>query len=66
MKSYWQALQAATELCNMPEPNSKPAKFIEWAEDICELISSIYEHDYDQVSEDLREKLIEDGVIETD
>jgi hypothetical protein len=64
MKSYYQALTAASELCNMPEPMANPAKFIVWAEDICELISSIYERDYDQVSDDFREKLVEDGVIE--
>lgn len=57
IKSYYSALQAATELVNMPDPESSPAKFIKWSEDICQLISYIYEVDYDQVTIDLQEKL---------
>lgn len=66
MKSYRRALETATELCNMPDPQYKPALFITWAEDICELLGSIYEVDYDQVSNDLRDKLIDLGIIEED
>lgn len=57
MKSYHSALSAATELVNMPDPESKPARFIEWAEDICGLIAAIYERDFDTVTEDFQEKL---------
>jgi hypothetical protein len=57
IKSYYNALQEATELVNMPDPESSPARFIQWSEDICQLISSIYGIDYDQVTEDLQEKL---------
>lgn len=61
MKSYYNALNAATELCNMPDPETAPGKFITWAEDICELIASIYERDYEQVCEDFQEAL---GLVE--
>ena len=63
MKSYHSALRAASELCNMPDPESSPSKFIAWAEDICELIGNIYDVDYERVCEDFQEKigfLIED------
>jgi len=66
MKSYYSALTAATELVNMPDPESAPAKFIPWVEDICELLSGIYERDYDQVCDDLRDKLVDVGIIEQD
>ena len=63
MKSYYSAISAATELCNMPHPETDPSKFIFWSEDICELLGSIYNVDYDQVVEDLQEKL---GLLEED
>ena len=61
MKSYYQALDAATVLVNMPNPQTYPGKYIQWAEDICELIGSIYDRSFDQVSEDLSEAL---GLLE--
>lgn len=57
MKSYRKALNAAVSLCNMPDPNLYPAKFMRWAEDICELLAEIYDRDYDQVTEDMQERL---------
>ena len=56
MKTYNEALQTAVDATvNMPNPETHPAKFIEWAEDICILISEIYAVDYEQVTEDLKE-----------
>jgi hypothetical protein len=57
MKSYRQAISAATELVNMPNPEFAPGLFIKWAEDICDLIATIYERDYEQVCEDLKDYL---------
>ena len=57
MKSYQGAIRTASELCNMPSPRTYPTKFIEWSEDICELISHIYDVDFDTVAEDLQDKL---------
>lgn len=57
MKSYYQALDTATVLVNMPNPETYPSKFIEWSEDICELLAEIYERDYDDVTVDLQERL---------
>lgn len=57
MKSYYQAIQTASELGNMPDALSSPAKFIIWAEDICELIADIYSRSYDEVTQDLSERL---------
>jgi hypothetical protein len=54
MKSYFNALHSAVDgSINMPDPDSSPASFIKWAEDICQLLASIYERDYDQVTGDL-------------
>lgn len=61
MKSYYKALDAATLLVNMPNPQAYPSKFIEWSEDICELIAEIYNKDYGDVVEDLQERL---GLLE--
>ena len=56
MKTYNEALQTAVDATvNMPNPQVYPAKFIEWAEDLCILISEIYGVEYDQVTEDLKE-----------
>jgi len=63
MKSYYSALTAATELVNMPDPESAPAKFIPWVEDICQLLSDIYGKRYEDVCEDLSERL---GLNESD
>ena len=58
MKSYRSAIAAVlNETVNRPNHEVYPTKFIEWAEDICILISEIYECDYEQVSEDLQEAL---------
>ena len=57
MKSYQSAIQTATELCNMPNPEKYPGDFIEWSEDICELIADIYDKDFETVVEDLQDKL---------
>lgn len=57
MKSYFSAINTATELCNMPDPRLRPTEFIAWAEGICELIADIYGRDYDHVYEDLRDHL---------
>lgn len=57
MKSYYQALDAVTVLVNMPNPEIYPGKFIEWSEDICELLADIYNKDYDDVVVDLQERL---------
>lgn len=60
MKSYYSALKSATELCNMPDPESSAkaaTEFIKWSEDICELLANIYERDYDSVVLDLQERL---------
>lgn len=57
MISYYQALATATALINMPNPEAHPGKFIEWSEDICELIADIYNKDYDDVVVDLQEHL---------
>lgn len=61
MKNYYSAITAASQLTNMPNPESNPTKFIQWSEDICELLASIYSEDYDTVVFDLQEKL---GLIE--
>lgn len=55
--SYNGALKAATELIGMPNHEAYPSKFIQWAEDICQLLSEIYFIDFDQVTLDLQEKL---------
>lgn len=58
MKSYHNAISAAiNSTVNMPNAEAYPAKFIVWAEDICILISEIYEKDYEQVCEDLQDAL---------
>ena len=57
MKSYYQAISQACQSGNMPFPDQYPGKFITWCEDICELISYIYDRDYDQVIKDIQEKL---------
>lgn len=56
---YWRALNYIVEggLVNMPDPQSKPAKFIEWSEDICGLLAYIYEKDFDTVTTDLQERM---------
>lgn len=64
MKPYWQAITSASELGNMPDPHSKPGAYIIWAEDICQLISDIYQRDYDEVCNDLRDELVDQGIIE--
>ena len=61
MKSYYQAINAATELGNMPDPSTNPGKFIYWGEDICALLADIYGRSYDEVTEDLSEAL---GLLE--
>jgi hypothetical protein len=55
--SYYKALESAIGLVNMPNPEASPSKFIEWSEDICQLLSEIYELDYDAVVLDLQDKL---------
>jgi hypothetical protein len=57
MKSYREALNISVNLCNMPSPNTHPAKFLLWAEDICELLAEIYNRSYEQVTEDMQERL---------
>lgn len=58
MKSYREALSwAVNESMNMPNPDAHPGKFIEWAEDICGIIGAIYDRDFDDVADDLREQL---------
>lgn len=58
MISYNNAVQAAAhETLNMPDYEVNPTKFIEWAEDICILLSKIYHVEYDQVCQDLQEAL---------
>lgn len=58
MISYSDAIIiAASYTINMPEPSTEPTKFIVWAEDICILLSKIYDKGYDQVSADLVEYL---------
>ncbi len=64
MKSYWQAIESATESGNMPDPMTRPGLFIPWAEYICQLIADIYDRDYDQVTEDLQEKLVNLNLIQ--
>ena len=56
-KSYRRAIKAATQLVNMPDPQSNPTKFIVWSEDICELIGVIYDEDYDDVVRDFQTEL---------
>ena len=53
MISYRTAITKATELCNMPNAEINPAKFIVWAEDI----AYIYDLDYDAVAADIQEVL---------
>ena len=54
--SYYSALNQAAELA----PSiSRPTEFIHWAEDICQLLSYIYSQDYNEVTEDLVEKVKE-------
>lgn len=62
-KSYWGAIKAATQLVNMPNPQSNPTKFIVWSEDICELIGAIYDEDYDDVIRDFQTEL---GLLDED
>lgn len=57
MKTYHQALNASVSLCNMPDPNTHPGKFLLWAEYICELLAEIYDRSYEQVTEDMQDRL---------
>lgn len=51
--SYFSAISHAADL----SPSlSVPSEFIRWAEDICELISYIYNVPYETVTEDLHNK----------
>jgi hypothetical protein len=62
MKSYYQTINTIVQnTVNMPNPKVHPAKFIEWAEDICIVVSEIYDKDYDTVTDDLKEAL---GLLE--
>ena len=61
MLSYYQAITTATELGNMPDPVAYPGKYIQWAEDICQLLSDIYAVRYEQVTQDMSEAL---GLLE--
>ena len=48
--SYRSAIEKAADLSPTLD---KPGDFIKWAENIAELISAIYNTDYDQVTEDI-------------
>lgn len=48
MKSYTSTIHYIAELAPSLD---YPGKFIAWAEDICALISHIYELDYEEVTE---------------
>lgn len=62
MKSYYSAIDCAVEdSLNMPDFEVNPAEFIKWAEDICQLLASIYERDYDEVTNDLMEQVNPEG-----
>lgn len=63
MKSYNNAIHEATQLCNMPDPDSEASRFIYWAEDICELIRQIYGMDYNEVAQDFQQAM---GFLEED
>lgn len=54
--SYYSALNHAAEIA--PDVN-KSTQFIKWAEDICGLLAHIYSREYDEVTEDLIEKVRE-------
>jgi hypothetical protein len=64
MKSYYSALTSAAQLTNMPDPNTKPGLYITWAGVVCQLLSDIYARNYDEVCNDLRDKLVDEGIID--
>lgn len=51
MKSYHSVIDYLAELA--PDIELNPRKFISWAEDICDLLSNIYNKEYDDVTFDL-------------
>lgn len=61
MNLYRDALSfVANNSLNMPDPETSPGKFIAWAEDICQLLAYIYERNYDDVTKNLKELVIDD------
>ncbi len=62
-KSYYEALEYAV---NLAPDISAATKFIEWAEDICQLLAFIYSKDYGTVTEELFDAVKEAQEYEDD